>query len=248
MLPDIAGCTTYGLKGSLNEYELDLLRQRSLSARYEKARRGELVVGAPVGFRNGASPVKHGFQQTTVLTGFLGHELQCPLRGGYPRAWFTISRRPSRLRFGVGRFERLRALRGDDPGCVCRQALASVRGQRRAAANFMPGPRRFPSADLVRVLERDETVRRTRHNTCIIGSRVPARGHRWIATFRRGSFLLSLLIAGGMQPRLCRLERHRLLAREAELGAVPPHPVKYHADAPGQGNGRTLFATELRQT
>ena len=39
-----------GLKGSLNEYELDLLRQRSLSARYEKARRGELVVGAPVGF------------------------------------------------------------------------------------------------------------------------------------------------------------------------------------------------------
>jgi len=39
-----------GLKGSLNEYELDLLRQRSLSARHEKARRGELVVGAPVGF------------------------------------------------------------------------------------------------------------------------------------------------------------------------------------------------------
>ena len=39
-----------GLKGSLNEYELDLLRQRSLSARYEKARRGELVASAPVGF------------------------------------------------------------------------------------------------------------------------------------------------------------------------------------------------------
>jgi DNA invertase Pin-like site-specific DNA recombinase len=39
-----------GLKGSLNEYELDLLRQRSLSARYEKARRGELVVASPVGF------------------------------------------------------------------------------------------------------------------------------------------------------------------------------------------------------
>jgi hypothetical protein len=39
-----------GLKVSLNEYELDLLRQRSLSARYEKARRGELVVSAPVGF------------------------------------------------------------------------------------------------------------------------------------------------------------------------------------------------------
>lgn len=39
-----------GLKGSLNEYELDLLRQRSLAARHEKAKRGELVVNAPVGF------------------------------------------------------------------------------------------------------------------------------------------------------------------------------------------------------
>jgi len=39
-----------GLKRTLNEYELDLLRQRSLAARYEKARRGELVVAAPVGF------------------------------------------------------------------------------------------------------------------------------------------------------------------------------------------------------
>src|SRR3954467_1932999 len=39
-----------GLKGSLHKYELDFLRQRSLSARYEKARRGELVVAAPVGF------------------------------------------------------------------------------------------------------------------------------------------------------------------------------------------------------
>jgi len=28
-------------EGSLNEYELDLLRQRSLSARHEKARRGD---------------------------------------------------------------------------------------------------------------------------------------------------------------------------------------------------------------
>jgi hypothetical protein len=39
-----------GLKGSLNEYELDLLRQRSLAARYEKARRDELLVTAPIGF------------------------------------------------------------------------------------------------------------------------------------------------------------------------------------------------------
>ncbi|MCZ7447481.1 recombinase family protein [Agrobacterium rhizogenes] len=39
-----------GLKGSLNEYALDLLRQPSLSARYEKARRGELVVNVLIGF------------------------------------------------------------------------------------------------------------------------------------------------------------------------------------------------------
>ena len=39
-----------GVKGSLNEYELDLLRQRSLEARREKARRGELLVTAPVGY------------------------------------------------------------------------------------------------------------------------------------------------------------------------------------------------------
>jgi DNA invertase Pin-like site-specific DNA recombinase len=39
-----------GLKGSLNEYELDLLRQRSLEARREKARRGELIVTPPVGY------------------------------------------------------------------------------------------------------------------------------------------------------------------------------------------------------
>lgn len=40
-----------GLKGSLNEYELDLLRQRSLEARRAMARRGELLVIAPVGYR-----------------------------------------------------------------------------------------------------------------------------------------------------------------------------------------------------
>ena len=39
-----------GLKGSLNEYELDLLRQRSVEARREKARRGELIVVSPAGY------------------------------------------------------------------------------------------------------------------------------------------------------------------------------------------------------
>jgi len=39
-----------GLKGTLNEYELDLLRQRASEARVAKARRGELVSHCPVGF------------------------------------------------------------------------------------------------------------------------------------------------------------------------------------------------------
>ena len=39
-----------GLKSSLNEYELDLLRQRSEEARREKARRGELIQAAPIGY------------------------------------------------------------------------------------------------------------------------------------------------------------------------------------------------------
>ena len=39
-----------GLKGNLNEYELDLLRQRSVEARREKARRGELIVVSPAGY------------------------------------------------------------------------------------------------------------------------------------------------------------------------------------------------------
>jgi len=39
-----------GLKGIMSEYELTLLRQRSLEARRQKARRGELEVNLPVGF------------------------------------------------------------------------------------------------------------------------------------------------------------------------------------------------------
>ncbi|MCP4053814.1 MAG: recombinase family protein, partial [Mesoflavibacter sp.] len=39
-----------GVKGSLNEYELDVLRLRSLEARHAKARRGELIVTPPAGY------------------------------------------------------------------------------------------------------------------------------------------------------------------------------------------------------
>ncbi len=39
-----------GLKGTLNEYELELLRQRASEARVAKARRGELISHCPIGF------------------------------------------------------------------------------------------------------------------------------------------------------------------------------------------------------
>jgi DNA invertase Pin-like site-specific DNA recombinase len=46
-----------GLKGSLNEYELDVLRQRSQAAREQKARRGELGMNCPVGYVNAGGGV-----------------------------------------------------------------------------------------------------------------------------------------------------------------------------------------------
>jgi DNA invertase Pin-like site-specific DNA recombinase len=42
-----------GLKGSLNEYELDLFKLRSQAARRQKAQRGELGMNMPVGYVNG---------------------------------------------------------------------------------------------------------------------------------------------------------------------------------------------------
>src|ERR1700693_4426031 len=46
-----------GLKGTLNEYELDLLRQRASEARLQKARRGELSSNLPIGFVRGDEQV-----------------------------------------------------------------------------------------------------------------------------------------------------------------------------------------------
>ena len=88
-------------------------------------------------------------------------EPRCRSRAARARVQFRISRRPSRLRFGVARFERLPVLGGINPDVsVAGFSLPSVVGA--GAANFMPGPKRFPSADLTCVLDRDETMRQTR--------------------------------------------------------------------------------------
>lgn len=88
-----------GLKGSLNEYELDLLRLRSVEARRAKAERGELIVGAPIGFLKAGNALEKdpdrrvqksillifrkflelGSVRQTLFC-FVEHELQLPVR------------------------------------------------------------------------------------------------------------------------------------------------------------------------
>jgi DNA invertase Pin-like site-specific DNA recombinase len=104
-----------GLKGSLNEYELDLLRHRAQEARREKARRGELMVVPPVGFTQSEAGgyekdpdrrVQQAIQQVfakflelgsvrQVLFWFVEHDLPLPARHYGVRGWQILWRRPN---------------------------------------------------------------------------------------------------------------------------------------------------------
>jgi DNA invertase Pin-like site-specific DNA recombinase len=104
-----------GLKGSLNEYELDLLRQRSVEARRAKARRGELVIVPPVGFvksdghrlekdpnRRVQEALKLTFAKflelgsvRQTLIWFHEHSLELPTHRYGVNGWETIWRRPA---------------------------------------------------------------------------------------------------------------------------------------------------------
>ena len=104
-----------GLKGSFSEYELDVLRQRSLEARYAKAERGELVIVAPVGYiktreqrlemdpdQRVQQAIRRVFDKffelgsaRQALMWFLEHGLELPAVRPGADGWETWWRRPS---------------------------------------------------------------------------------------------------------------------------------------------------------
>lgn len=104
-----------GLKGSLNEYELDILRLRSVEARHEKARRGELVITAPVGYVKTSDGrlekvadvriqevIELVFRKTLelgaarqALLWLIEHGIDLPARRHGPLGWEIVWRRPT---------------------------------------------------------------------------------------------------------------------------------------------------------
>jgi DNA invertase Pin-like site-specific DNA recombinase len=108
-----------GVKGTLSEYELDLLRIRANDARQEKAKRGELLVAVPVGYvkadgrvekdpdrrvQNAISSIFSKFLELgsarQALLWFVDRDLEVPVarhgnRAGSPAMW----KRPSYRRF-----------------------------------------------------------------------------------------------------------------------------------------------------
>ena len=101
-----------GLKGSLNEYELDILRLRAVEARHEKARRGELVVIRSAGYittdegivkepdRRVQRTIGLVFQKflelgsaRQTLLWFIEHGLEIPVREYGTTGWETVWKR-----------------------------------------------------------------------------------------------------------------------------------------------------------
>ena len=133
-------------------------------------------------FRNGAVPVKLHFsiadrRDTIIRSRSLG---ACGRL--YPPG---VVRRSFRGHRGTGSGlddcnASLVLRRNHDPGCVRRQALASVRGQR-GGCQLHAWSKTIPECQSQSRARTRWYGSATRPTTCIIGNRVPARGHRWIA-------------------------------------------------------------------
>jgi DNA invertase Pin-like site-specific DNA recombinase len=151
-----------GLKGSLNEYELDLLRQRSVEARREKARRGELLVASPVGYRKGEQRLEKDpdrrvqeairlvFQKLIelgsvrqTLLWFLEHALELPVtnaheevrwkRPSYGMVYSMLTNPAYGGAYAYGKTEQLTQYEGGEP----RQSVR--RKPREKWLSFIPG-------------------------------------------------------------------------------------------------------------
>ena len=103
-----------GVKGSISEYELDVLRQRAWKARHEKAIRGELVIAVPVGFitteigttekdpdlrvQEALALVFRKFQELgsvrQTLLWFHSNDLKLPARHWDGKRWIIVWKRP----------------------------------------------------------------------------------------------------------------------------------------------------------
>ena len=133
-------------------------------------------------FRNGAVPVKLHFsiadrRDTIIRSRSLG---ACGRL--YPPG---VVRRSFRGHRGTGSGlddcnASLVLRRNHDPGCVRRQALASVRGQR-GGCQLHAWSKTIPECQSQSRARTRWYGSATRPTTCIIGNRVPARGHRWIS-------------------------------------------------------------------
>jgi DNA invertase Pin-like site-specific DNA recombinase len=104
-----------GLKGNINEYELEVLRQRSVEARHQKAKRGELVIIAPVGYiktedqklqkdpdRRVQQAIDLIFEKffelgsvRRALRWFIEQSIEVPTTRPGPAGWHTVWRLPS---------------------------------------------------------------------------------------------------------------------------------------------------------
>jgi DNA invertase Pin-like site-specific DNA recombinase len=104
-----------GLKGSMSAYELDLLRQRALEARRQKAERGELLLAVPAGFiktsdgqlqkdpdirvQQGIGRVFDKFLQLgsarQVVRWYHEHDLMVPVKRPTGSGWKTLWRVPT---------------------------------------------------------------------------------------------------------------------------------------------------------
>jgi DNA invertase Pin-like site-specific DNA recombinase len=103
-----------GLKGSLSEYELDLLRHRSVEARKCKAARGELIITPPAGYDKGDDGLEKNpdrrVQRTIALLfekclelgsarqtlmWLLEHGFDLPVKYRSVSGWTTIWKRPT---------------------------------------------------------------------------------------------------------------------------------------------------------